>query len=76
MMDRQWTLISLMDGAANGFGGVSSDEEAQAIGLFALHTKSAFTPYFSEGVGNGRVKPGVCFCLYTKYRYEKLLRPF
>lgn len=24
----------------------------------------------------GRVKPGVCFCLYTKYRYEKLLRPF
>jgi len=24
----------------------------------------------------GRVNPGVCFCLYTKYRYEKLLRPF
>jgi len=59
------------DDAANGFGGVSSDEEAQddrrvrnisvrtgvldekaaatqAIGLFALHTKSAFTPYFEE----------------------------
>eukprot|EP00252_Welwitschia_mirabilis_P022645 TRINITY_DN6191_c0_g1_i1.p1 TRINITY_DN6191_c0_g1~~TRINITY_DN6191_c0_g1_i1.p1 ORF type:complete len:1460 (-),score=349.95 TRINITY_DN6191_c0_g1_i1:511-4890(-) len=24
----------------------------------------------------GRVKPGTCFCLYTKYRYEKLMRPF
>ncbi|KAJ9687568.1 hypothetical protein PVL29_016165 [Vitis rotundifolia] len=24
----------------------------------------------------GRVKPGICFCLYTHYRFEKLLRPF
>eukprot|EP01018_Ginkgo_biloba_P026980 Gb_05411 [translate_table: standard] len=24
----------------------------------------------------GRVKPGICFCLYTRHRYEKLLRPF
>uniref|UniRef100_F6HK50 RNA helicase n=1 Tax=Vitis vinifera TaxID=29760 RepID=F6HK50_VITVI len=24
----------------------------------------------------GRVKPGICFSLYTHYRFEKLLRPF
>ncbi|KAI3497504.1 hypothetical protein L1887_40163 [Cichorium endivia] len=24
----------------------------------------------------GRVKPGICFCLYTNYRFEKLMRPF
>lgn len=24
----------------------------------------------------GRVKPGICFCLYTSYRFEKLMRPF
>lgn len=24
----------------------------------------------------GRVKPGICFCLYTHYRYEKLMRPY
>ncbi|XP_052179398.1 DExH-box ATP-dependent RNA helicase DExH7, chloroplastic isoform X2 [Diospyros lotus] len=24
----------------------------------------------------GRVKPGICFCLYTHHRYEKLMRPF
>ncbi|KAM1735057.1 hypothetical protein ACFX11_020446 [Malus domestica] len=24
----------------------------------------------------GRVKPGICFCLYTRYRFEKLMRPF
>ncbi|KAA8545478.1 hypothetical protein F0562_020262 [Nyssa sinensis] len=24
----------------------------------------------------GRVKPGICFCLYTCHRFEKLLRPF
>lgn len=24
----------------------------------------------------GRVRHGYCFCLYTKYRFEKLLRPF
>ncbi|KAF6147856.1 hypothetical protein GIB67_014436 [Kingdonia uniflora] len=24
----------------------------------------------------GRVKPGICFCLYTRYRYESLMRPF
>ncbi|KAK1568774.1 hypothetical protein Q3G72_028504 [Acer saccharum] len=24
----------------------------------------------------GRVKPGICFCLYTSYRYEKLMRPY
>ncbi|KAL2904576.1 DExH-box ATP-dependent RNA helicase DExH7 chloroplastic [Bienertia sinuspersici] len=24
----------------------------------------------------GRVKPGTCFCLYTRHRYEKLMRPF
>lgn len=56
------------EGIANGFGGVSSDDEAndeprvrnisirtgvldekaaatQALGLFALHTKSSFAPY-------------------------------
>eukprot|EP01018_Ginkgo_biloba_P037641 Gb_34116 [translate_table: standard] len=61
------------DDTANGFGGVSSDEETQddrrvrnisvrtgvldekaaatqALGLFALHTKSAFTPYFEEAL--------------------------
>ncbi|XP_078172951.1 RNA helicase family protein isoform X1 [Carex rostrata] len=24
----------------------------------------------------GRVKPGICFCLYTRYRFEVLMRPF
>jgi ATP-dependent RNA helicase DHX29 len=24
----------------------------------------------------GRVKPGICFCLYTCYRFEKCMRPF
>ncbi|KAI3408453.1 uncharacterized protein J3R85_020258 [Psidium guajava] len=24
----------------------------------------------------GRVKPGTCFCLYTRHRFEKLMRPF
>ncbi|KAF8411854.1 hypothetical protein HHK36_004413 [Tetracentron sinense] len=24
----------------------------------------------------GRVKPGFCFCLYTRHRFEKLMRPF
>ncbi|KAK8952511.1 putative pre-mRNA-splicing factor ATP-dependent RNA helicase [Platanthera zijinensis] len=24
----------------------------------------------------GRVKPGICFCLYTLHRFEKLMRPF
>ncbi|KAL7119617.1 hypothetical protein ACP275_02G073900 [Erythranthe tilingii] len=24
----------------------------------------------------GRVKPGICFCLYTRQRYEKLMRPY
>ncbi|KAJ4966079.1 hypothetical protein NE237_017928 [Protea cynaroides] len=24
----------------------------------------------------GRVKPGICFCLYTRNRFEKLLRPY
>ncbi|XP_047333624.1 DExH-box ATP-dependent RNA helicase DExH7, chloroplastic [Impatiens glandulifera] len=24
----------------------------------------------------GRVKPGVCFCLYTRHRFEKIMRPF
>ncbi|KAB1225897.1 ATP-dependent RNA helicase DHX36 [Morella rubra] len=24
----------------------------------------------------GRVKPGICFCLYTRYRFEKLMRNF
>ncbi|PIN25354.1 DEAH-box RNA helicase [Handroanthus impetiginosus] len=24
----------------------------------------------------GRVKPGICFCLYTSHRYEKLMRPY
>ncbi|XP_028113069.1 DExH-box ATP-dependent RNA helicase DExH7, chloroplastic isoform X2 [Camellia sinensis] len=24
----------------------------------------------------GRVKPGICFCLYTHHRFEKLMRPF
>ncbi|KAJ8631029.1 hypothetical protein MRB53_024352 [Persea americana] len=24
----------------------------------------------------GRVKPGICFCLYTRYRFEKLMRPY
>ncbi|OVA04113.1 Helicase [Macleaya cordata] len=24
----------------------------------------------------GRVKPGICFCLYTQHRYEKLMRSF
>ncbi|PON48782.1 RNA helicase, ATP-dependent DEAH box [Parasponia andersonii] len=24
----------------------------------------------------GRVKPGICFCLYTCHRFEKLMRPF
>ncbi|KZV48665.1 hypothetical protein F511_10351 [Dorcoceras hygrometricum] len=24
----------------------------------------------------GRVKPGICFCLYTCHRYEKLMRPY
>ncbi|RDY13770.1 DExH-box ATP-dependent RNA helicase DExH7, chloroplastic, partial [Mucuna pruriens] len=24
----------------------------------------------------GRVKPGVCFCLYTRHRFEKLMRPY
>lgn len=24
----------------------------------------------------GRVRPGLCFCLYTQHRFEKLMRPF
>ncbi|KAL2339337.1 hypothetical protein Fmac_013783 [Flemingia macrophylla] len=24
----------------------------------------------------GRVKPGICFCLYTHHRFEKLMRPY
>uniref|UniRef100_A0A0E0P9C1 Probable ATP-dependent RNA helicase spindle-E n=1 Tax=Oryza rufipogon TaxID=4529 RepID=A0A0E0P9C1_ORYRU len=24
----------------------------------------------------GRVKPGLCFCLYTRHRFEKMMRPF
>ncbi|KAK6945466.1 Helicase-associated domain, partial [Dillenia turbinata] len=24
----------------------------------------------------GRVKPGICFCLYTCYRFEKMMRPY
>ena len=24
----------------------------------------------------GRVSPGLCFCLYTHHRFEKLMRPF
>ncbi|OIV89273.1 hypothetical protein TanjilG_23733 [Lupinus angustifolius] len=24
----------------------------------------------------GRVKPGICFCLYTRHRFEKLMRPY
>ncbi|XP_022748669.1 DExH-box ATP-dependent RNA helicase DExH7, chloroplastic isoform X3 [Durio zibethinus] len=24
----------------------------------------------------GRVKPGICFCLYTQHRFEKLMRPY
>ncbi|CAL5067816.1 unnamed protein product [Urochloa decumbens] len=24
----------------------------------------------------GRVKPGLCFCLYTKHRFENIMRPF
>ncbi|KAJ8755628.1 hypothetical protein K2173_022223 [Erythroxylum novogranatense] len=24
----------------------------------------------------GRVKPGTCFCLYTRHRFEKLMRPY
>lgn len=24
----------------------------------------------------GRVMPGTCFCLYTSYRYEILMRPY
>lgn len=24
----------------------------------------------------GRVKPGICFRLYTRYRFEKLMRPY
>ena len=24
----------------------------------------------------GRVKPGICFCLYTRHRFEKLMRSF
>ncbi|XVF68240.1 hypothetical protein PTKIN_Ptkin10aG0189200 [Pterospermum kingtungense] len=24
----------------------------------------------------GRVKPGVCYCLYTQHRFEKLMRPY
>ncbi|VFQ59026.1 unnamed protein product [Cuscuta campestris] len=24
----------------------------------------------------GRVKAGICFCLYTRHRYEKLMRPY
>jgi hypothetical protein len=24
----------------------------------------------------GRVRPGLCFCLYTHHRFEKLMRPF
>nr|XP_043628822.1 DExH-box ATP-dependent RNA helicase DExH7, chloroplastic [Erigeron canadensis] len=24
----------------------------------------------------GRVKPGICFCMYTHHRFEKLMRPF
>ncbi|KAG0492302.1 hypothetical protein HPP92_005700 [Vanilla planifolia] len=24
----------------------------------------------------GRIKPGICFCLYTRHRFEKLMRPF
>eukprot|EP00257_Ricinus_communis_P014233 XP_015571855.1 importin-4 [Ricinus communis] len=61
------------DENVNGFGGVSSDDEAhdeprvrnisirtgvldekaaatQALGLFALHTKSAYAPYFEESL--------------------------
>jgi hypothetical protein len=24
----------------------------------------------------GRVKPGLCFCLYTRHRFENVMRPF
>ena len=24
----------------------------------------------------GRVKPGICFCLYTHHRYKNLMRPY
>lgn len=24
----------------------------------------------------GRVKPGICFSLYTRHRFEKLMRPY
>lgn len=24
----------------------------------------------------GRVKPGICYSLYTRHRYEKLMRPY
>lgn len=24
----------------------------------------------------GRVKPGMCFCMYTCHRFEKMMRPF
>jgi hypothetical protein len=24
----------------------------------------------------GRVKPGLCFCLYTRHRFENIMRPF
>lgn len=24
----------------------------------------------------GRVKPGMCFCMYTRHRFEKMMRPF
>ncbi|CAL0330726.1 unnamed protein product [Lupinus luteus] len=24
----------------------------------------------------GRVKPGICFCLYTRHRFERLMRPY
>ncbi|KAL6545742.1 hypothetical protein OROGR_009616 [Orobanche gracilis] len=63
------------DETANGFGGVSSDDEAhdeprvrnisvrtgvldekaaatQALGLFALHTKSSYAPYIEETLKN------------------------